>query len=276
MTPLELDVLAELGIKPLWQLRANAPAAVQADAVLVPHQAPTAPDDASPSVRPPRSPMPAARPQVTRPVAAAAPAAANAVAALPPVPGLAQMGWAELEAAVRDCRRCGLCEQRKQAVLGVGDPQADWLFVGEGPGAEEDERGEPFVGAAGRLLDSMLGSIGLQRGKQVYIANAVKCRPPGNRTPDASEIEACKPYLLRQIELLQPRLIVAMGRPAAQTLLEQEVKIGSARGQVFERQGRPVIVTYHPAYLLRNPLDKARAWEDLCLASKHMATLRSA
>lgn len=273
MTPLELDVLAELGIKPLWQLRANAPAAVQADAVLVPHQAPPAPDDALPPERPLRPPMPAARPQVIRPVAAAAPAAANAVAALPPVPGLAQMGWAELDAAVRDCRRCGLCEQRKQAVLGVGDPQADWLFVGEGPGAEEDERGEPFVGAAGRLLDSMLAAIGLQRGEQVYIANAVKCRPPGNRTPDASEIEACKPYLLRQIELLQPRLIVAMGRPAAQTLLEQEVKIGSARGQVFERQGRPVIVTYHPAYLLRNPLDKARAWEDLCFARAHMAGL---
>ena len=273
MTPLELDVLAELGIKPLWQLRANAPATVQADAVLAPRQAPPAPDDASPSARPPRPPLPATRPQVVRPSAAAAPAVVEAAAALPPVAGLAQMGWAELEAAVRDCHRCGLCEQRKQAVLGVGDPQADWLFVGEGPGAEEDERGEPFVGAAGRLLDSMLGSIGLQRGTQVYIANAVKCRPPGNRTPDASEIEACKPYLLRQIELLQPRLIVAMGRPAAQTLLEQEIKIGSARGQVFERRGRLVVVTYHPAYLLRNPLDKARAWEDLCFSRARMAAL---
>ena len=179
---------------------------------------------------------------------------------------IAAMGWDELKTAVAECRDCRLCEQRKQAVLGVGDVEADWLFVGEGPGAEEDERGEPFVGQAGKLLDAMLASLGLARGRNVYIANAVKCRPPGNRTPEADEIATCHPYLDRQIELIRPRIIVALGRPAAQTLLGGEIKIAAARGRLFDRKGVPVVVTYHPAYLLRNPQDKARAWEDLCFA----------
>ena len=182
----------------------------------------------------------------------------------PSVPVAAELDWDELADAVAGCRRCGLCEARRQAVLGVGDRKADWLFVGEGPGAEEDARGEPFVGQAGKLLDSMLAAIGLKRGEDVYIANAVKCRPPGNRTPSPEETGACRPWLERQIDLLRPRLIVALGRPAAQTLLQAEVKIGSARGRLHEYRGIPVVVTYHPAYLLRNLPDKALAWQDLC------------
>ena len=178
--------------------------------------------------------------------------------------------WSELAANVAACRRCGLCEQRKQAVLGVGDVNADWLFVGEGPGAEEDEKGEPFVGQAGKLLDNMLAAIGLKRGNDVYIGNAVKCRPPQNRTPEAEELAACRPWLERQIELIGPRLIVALGRPAAQTLLQAEVKIAAARGKLHDYRGIPVIVTYHPAYLLRNLPDKARAWEDLCFMRQTM------
>jgi len=181
------------------------------------------------------------------------------------------MGWDELKAAVADCRDCALCERRKQAVLGVGDVEADWLFVGEGPGAEEDEKGEPFVGQAGRLLDAMLASIGLKRGHKVYIGNAVKCRPPGNRTPEPAETATCFPYLQRQIALIQPKLIVALGKPAAETLLNTEVKVGASRGRLFDYNGIPLIVTYHPAYLLRNLTDKAKTWEDLCFARRVMA-----
>lgn len=188
---------------------------------------------------------------------------------------IARMDWDELKSSADACRACRLCEARTQAVLGVGDRQADWLFVGEGPGAEEDKQGEPFVGQAGKLLDAMLASIGLKRGDDVYIANSVKCRPPGNRTPEPEETAACWPYLQRQIALLQPKLIVALGRPAAQTLLAREVKIGGARGQLFDHKGIPVIVTYHPAYLLRNLPDKAKAWEDLVFARRTMRGLKS-
>jgi DNA polymerase len=186
---------------------------------------------------------------------------------------IAAMGWEELQQAVADCQACELCKTRKQAVLGVGDQDADWLFVGEGPGAEEDERGEPFVGKAGKLLDNMLAAIDLQRGQQVYIANAVKCRPPDNRTPEPGETAACWPFLARQIELIQPKLIVTLGKPAAQTLLQQEVKIADARGRVHDFAGMPLIVTYHPAYLLRNLPDKAKAWEDLCFMRQTMRAL---
>lgn len=184
---------------------------------------------------------------------------------------IAALGWDELVTDIRDCRACVLCERRSQTVPGVGDRRARWMLVGEGPGAEEDLRGEPFVGQAGRLLDNMLAAIGLRRGEDVYIANAVKCRPPHNRTPEAGEIAACLPYLERQIDLVQPRLLVALGRPAAQALLGTEVRIGAARGRLFEHRGTPVLVTYHPAYLLRNPQDKGKAWEDLCFARRCMA-----
>lgn len=189
---------------------------------------------------------------------------------------VASMGWDELAAAVAGCRKCGLCEQRKQAVLGVGDRNADWMFVGEGPGAEEDERGEPFVGQAGRLLDNMLAAIDLSRTRNVYIGNTVKCRPPGNRTPLPDELTACFPYLGRQIALVRPRVLVALGRPAAAKLTgQQDLKIGAARGRRFQYNGIPLIVTYHPAYLLRNLPDKSKAWEDLLFALDVLADVSS-
>jgi len=186
---------------------------------------------------------------------------------------IAQMDWRELQASVTECRSCGLCQARQQAVFGIGDLDPDWLFIGEGPGAEEDRKGEPFVGQAGKLLDAMLAAIDLNRRQKVYIANTVKCRPPGNRTPEPEEIAACWPYLARQIQLLAPKLIVALGKPAAQTLLAREVKIGAERGKLHAYQGIPVIVTYHPAYLLRNLTDKAKSWEDLCFARSTLAKI---
>jgi uracil-DNA glycosylase family 4 len=192
---------------------------------------------------------------------------------------IARLGWDDLARSVADCRACGLCAQRQQAVLGVGDPAADWLFIGEGPGAEEDARGEPFVGQAGKLLDAMLAAIDLKRGADVYIANAVKCRPPGNRTPEADEMAACAPYLKRQIALIQPRLIVLLGRAAVQAVLGVEASLASLRGQPLAyRDGEhsiPVLVTYHPAYLLRNLPDKRKAWEDLCRARALMRELKT-
>jgi DNA polymerase len=207
--------------------------------------------------------------------AAAGPADAAPAAAIDDrTAAIAAMGWDELRQAVAGCTACELCQARKQAVLGVGDVEADWLFVGEGPGAEEDERGEPFVGQSGKLLDAMLAAIDLKRGKNVYIANSVKCRPPDNRTPDPAETAACWPFLARQIELIRPKLIVTLGKPSAQTLLQQEVTISKARGMVHDFAGIPLIITYHPAYLLRNLPDKAKAWEDLCFMRKTMAGLR--
>ncbi len=230
----------------------------------------------------------AARP--IRPDAGATPV--TQVAARPV--GVATMDWAQLQDAVRGCRACGLCAQRHNTVFGVGGldaatpgapPRADWLIVGEAPGEQEDQRGEPFVGAAGQLLDNMLRAVGLDRTRHsappnavgqaaqgVFIANVLKCRPPGNRNPEPAEVEKCAPYLQRQIELLQPRLILAMGRFAAHTLLEASVPdvhaqpLGRLRGRVHAYQGIPVVVTYHPAYLLRALGDKGKAWADLCLA----------
>lgn len=184
------------------------------------------------------------------------------------------MDWTALKSSVSACTACGLHKGRKQAVLGVGDEKAEWLFVGEAPGADEDERGEPFVGQAGKLLDNMLASIELQRGKNVYIANIVKCRPPGNRTPEPVEAQACDAYLRRQFELIRPRLIIALGRVAAQNLLGTEATLASLRGRVHDYHGTPLIVTYHPAYLLRNLVDKAKSWEDLCFARETMAALK--
>ena len=177
-----------------------------------------------------------------------------------------QYTWEQLADAVAHCTACKLHSSRTQGVLGVGDRNADWLIIGEAPGADEDRLGEPFVGQAGKLLDAMLASIGLKRGDNVYITNVLKSRPPGNRNPEADEIAACMPYLLAQIKLIRPKLIVALGRFAAQTLLQTDETIGRLRGRVHPYQGIPLIVTYHPAYLLRNLPDKARAWEDLSLA----------
>ncbi len=185
------------------------------------------------------------------------------------------MDWAELKAAVAGCTACELHKTRTQTVFGVGDEKADWLFIGEAPGADEDVQGEPFVGQAGKLLDNMLKSIALKRGDNVYIANVVKSRPPGNRNPLPDEIAACMPYLRRQIELIQPKLIVTLGKIASEALLGREATIASLRGKVHAYQGIPLIVTYHPAYLLRTLQDKARAWEDLCLARQTMQDLCS-
>jgi uracil-DNA glycosylase len=184
-----------------------------------------------------------------------------------------KMSWQELRQAVPACTACGLHATRTQTVLGVGDERADWLLVGEAPGAEEDRLGEPFVGQAGRLLDNMLAALALRRGENVYIANVLKCRPPGNRNPEAAEVAACTPFLLRQIALIEPKLIVAMGRFAAQTLLETGATIASLRGRVHRYAGVPLVVTYHPAYLLRNLPDKAKAWSDLVFARRTIAGL---
>ncbi|MFA6119974.1 MAG: uracil-DNA glycosylase [Sideroxydans sp.] len=180
-------------------------------------------------------------------------------------------GWSELKAQVKDCTACKLREGCAQTVFGVGDEQADWLFVGEGPGADEDERGEPFVGQAGKLLDNMLASIKLKRGDNVYIANIVKCRPPNNRAPEADEVATCLPYLKQQIALIKPKLIVALGKTAATSLLGKEATLGSLRGALHDFEGTPLLVTYHPAYLLRSPSEKAKAWQDLCLAVKSIS-----
>jgi uracil-DNA glycosylase family 4 len=237
MTPDRERILREMGLGPVWKLRAI----------------PAMPVDLGSE---PSFAVPEALPEIAPAVVASAPCIG--------------MDWKNLAEAVAECRQCPLCEARKQAVLGIGDINSDWLFVGEGPGAEEDQRGEPFVGQAGKLLDNMLAAIGLKRGQDVYIANAVNGRPPENRTPTSEEGAACRPYLERQIDLIKPTLIVALGRPAAQTLLQTEIKIAAARGKVHDYRGIPLIVTYHPAYLLRTLMDKAKAWEDLCFMRQTM------
>jgi uracil-DNA glycosylase len=185
---------------------------------------------------------------------------------------IAEMPWTALREAVAACKACGLCQGRRQTVFGVGHTSAHWMVVGEAPGEQEDLQGEPFVGPAGHLLDNMLRALRLTRSeappeRQVYVANTLKCRPPRNRNPEPAELLQCEPFLVRQVELVRPRLILAMGRFAAQALLRSELPVGKLRGRVHRYQGVPLVVTYHPAYLLRNPADKARAWEDLCLAA---------
>ncbi len=256
-------VLSELGLGPRWVRRvADAPAVA---------------DTSSAQTRDPRAAAGApSAPAAELPAGAAV--TATAVASAGPEPAsrariIAAMDWPTLEAAVAGCTACGLCTTRTNTVLGVGDRQADWMFVGEGPGAEEDARGEPFVGQAGRLLDNMLAAIGLERSRGVYIGNVVKCRPPGNRNPEPVEAGACMPFLRRQIALVRPRLIVALGKVAAANLLGGDASIASLRGKVHDCDGRPLVVTYHPAYLLRNLPDKAKAWEDLCFARDVLAAL---
>ena len=224
---------------------------------------------AAPAVAAPQPAEPATRMQVVPPANLASAnlsAAPRAERARPA--GVAQMDWAALEQAVAGCRACKLCEGRTRTVFGVGDRQADWLIVGEAPGENEDLQGEPFVGQAGRLLDNMLAALGLDRHRHVYIANVLKCRPPGNRNPEPEEVAQCEPFLRRQVALLRPRVILAMGRFAVQSLLQTGEPIGKLRGRVHRYEDVPVVVTYHPAYLLRNLPDKAKAWADLCLAQQ--------
>lgn len=233
-------ILADLDIGPLWRLRGRESAIVQIESPNMPDPAPAAlvlePEDRTSRV--------------------------------------ARMDWPALKDAVANCTACELCKTRTNTVFGVGDEHAEWMLVGEAPGAEEDARGEPFVGQAGRLLDNMLAAIGLRRGENVYIANVLKCRPPGNRNPEPIEVDRCNPHLVRQIELIRPRLILAMGRFAAQTLLDTDASVASLRGKLFRYQGVPLIATYHPAYLLRSLPDKAKAWEDLCFARATMQDLK--
>ncbi|MBX3665984.1 MAG: uracil-DNA glycosylase [Burkholderiales bacterium] len=236
------EMLREMGIEPRWQLR-GAAAATGTEATF--SQEPVASTGAAIDVPPPR------------PAAVSGP------------------GWEELKAKVASCTACGLHARRNKTVFGVGDEQADWLFVGEGPGADEDAQGEPFVGQAGKLLDNMLAAIDLRRGSNVYIANIVKCRPPGNRNPAPEEALACSGYLQRQIELIRPKLIVALGKVAAVNLLGRDSSIAALRGQVLEHRGIPLIVTYHPAYLLRTLNDKAKAWQDLRFAVDTMSRLQA-
>lgn len=205
-------------------------------------------------------------------------AMANGSAMPAAAPSLSWQDLDSLHQAVRECRRCGLCEGRRQAVPGLGHAQAPWMVVGEAPGEQEDLRGEPFVGPSGQLLDAMLGALGLSRhpgeaGRQVFIANSVKCRPPGNRNPTADELRACAPFLQGQLTLIKPRIVLAMGRFAVQAVLGSEEPIGRLRGKVHRLlDGTPVVVSYHPAYLLRQPTEKAKAWEDLCLAARALGS----
>ena len=295
-------MLREMGVpfwSPPWLQVQGTPLAVtpaaggdgadaQAQAVPVAHGA----------ARPPASGAGARGPVVVRvpPAAVAAPAAAEpsstvrpAHADAPMADDVAAMDWPALQQAVRQCQACTLCQSRTHTVFGVGHPRAHWMVVGEAPGEQEDLRGEPFVGPAGALLDRMLAALGLGRGpleaadpaqpqadpsRQVYITNTLKCRPPRNRNPEPVEMQRCEPFLQRQIALVQPRLILAMGRFAVQALLRTDEAIGRLRGRVHRYQGVPLVVTYHPAYLLRNPPDKAKAWDDLCLAAQTMASAR--
>jgi DNA polymerase len=208
--------------------------------------------------------VPEAAPVRTAAAPADAPRAAVQLSAR--ATGVELMQWDELADAVAACGACKLCGTRRNTVFGVGDREADWLIVGEAPGENEDAQGEPFVGQAGKLLDNMLRALGLSRREKVYIANVLKCRPPGNRNPEPEEVAQCEPFLRRQVELLQPKIIVAMGRFAVQSLLGTTDAVGKLRGQRHAYAGVPVVVTYHPAYLLRNLPDKAKAWSDLCLA----------
>ncbi|WP_418318394.1 uracil-DNA glycosylase [Piscinibacter sakaiensis] len=263
-------MLAEMGLPP-WLAPAAAPDEPTDAPAPEPAAQPAAPSPTQPQAAAPVVPAPAPQAQVA-PMGAPANRPAGAVAML---------DWTGLRDAVAACTACGLCESRTQTVFGVGNRSAEWMIVGEAPGEQEDRQGEPFVGRSGQLLDNMLLALGLSRAegaadRQVYIANTLKCRPPGNRNPTADELARCEPFLVRQIELIKPRIILAMGRFAVQSLLRSNEPIGRLRGRVHHYQGVPLVVTYHPAYLLRNPLDKARAWDDLCLAAETAAAAAAA
>ena len=245
------EILRELGLAPTWRLREPAPGLPAADAV--PATTPT---------------LQAYEPVIVRGLPKVPPLDARALQ-------IATLDWPQLRESVAGCVACPLHKGRNKTVFGVGDEAADWLFVGEGPGAEEDAKGEPFVGQAGKLLDNMLGAIKLKRGHNVYIANVVKCRPPGNRNPEPGEAAQCEPYLHRQIALIKPKLIVALGKVAAVNLLKRDAAVASMRGKIHQYQGIPLIVTDHPAYLLRSLPEKAKAWVDLCFAVETMQGLQS-
>jgi uracil-DNA glycosylase family 4 len=251
--------LQEMGLGPVWSRRATLPpsAAAVVDEVTQESEALTA-DFAAAGLS-----------SISE---AAAPVALRFEEATETGDDIARMDWEQLKAAVAPCTKCGLCRTRTQTVFGVGDQRAKWLFVGEGPGRNEDAQGLPFVGPAGKLLDNMLIAMGMKRGENTYIANIVKCRPTDankrDRAPEPDEANACMPYLQRQIELIDPTVIVALGKTAALSLLQLDpaTPVGKLRGTVHRYADRPLVVTYHPAYLLRTPGDKRKVWADLCLA----------
>jgi len=284
-------MLAEMNLR-VW------PPSIEGAPVLEEEQLPVSPTMATRAAR--AESVEASTPAPLSPsMGRAAPAASVEAPSLVQVPpnargdrpaGIESMDWHALREAVVNCRACKLCDSRRQTVFGVGNEQAHWMIVGEAPGEQEDLQGEPFVGKSGQLLDNMLRALGLSRkempppgggeplsdpASQVYIANTLKCRPPGNRNPQPEELAQCEHFLIRQIELVKPKIILAMGRFAVQSLLRSEEPIGRLRGRVHRYQGVPLIVTYHPAYLLRNLEDKSRAWDDLCLAVDTVAAAGS-
>jgi uracil-DNA glycosylase family 4 len=253
-------VLRELNLYPMWVRRGTFVADASAPAPAV----------STEEARPVSAESGSGRAAIEQPSMGIEAAVLKTVERLTPS-GASSLDWNELKQTVHHCTACKLRAGCTQTVFGVGDEKAEWLFVGEGPGADEDAQGEPFVGQAGKLLDNMLAAIKLKRGNNVYIANIVKCRPPNNRTPEADEIATCMPYLRQQIALIKPKLIVALGKTAATSLLGREATLGSFRGTIHDFQGIPLIVTYHPAYLLRSPAEKAKAWQDLCFAVQRMS-----
>jgi DNA polymerase len=250
------EVLRELNLYPLW-VRRSAPVAGAAVAVE--------------EARPDTASLEVATEAVTRSLEKTGVEHETDICTGDIPSEVGSLGWSELKQQVSGCNACKLRAGCTQTVFGVGDEKAEWLFVGEGPGEDEDAQGEPFVGQAGKLLDNMLAAIKLKRGNNVYIANIVKCRPPDNNTPEADEIATCLPYLQQQIALIKPKLIIALGKTAATSLLGRDATLGSLRGTLHDYQGIPLIVTYHPAYLLRSPSEKAKAWQDLCFAVQRMS-----
>ena len=260
-----IEMLREMGITPVWVPRLAKPVPSKREMALPPEALVDAgvgdvaakTGSGSASQRVPLAKMPPAPTAMPRTVAAVDPARAERIA---------RMDWPALKDAVTSCQACALCTSRHSTVFGSGDESADLMIIGEAPGQEEDREGEPFVGQAGKLLDSMLAALDLTRTNNVYIANTLKCRPPGNRNPEALEMAQCAPHLVRQVELLAPKLILLMGRFAVQSILETDASIAALRGKRHAWRGVPVVVTYHPAYLLRTLQDKAKAWEDLVFA----------
>lgn len=259
--------LDEMGIGPRWQLR-EAPTleVIEEPVATMAAVEPAVPVAVQEAV---------AAPIETRLVESVPVAPAN----MPPADDVASMDWMQLKSMVAGCVKCGLCNGRTKTVFGVGDEKAKWLFIGEGPGRNEDLSGEPFVGPAGKLLDNMLQAIGLKRGDNAYIANIVKCRPKDengrDRPPSPEEVAACMPYLQRQIALIQPTVLVALGKTAAVSLLglSPDTPVSKLRGTLHRYAGLPLVVTYHPAYLLRSLDDKRKAWADLCLATSTYANV---
>ncbi len=270
---LDKDYLMEMELWSHFEMRGlghDLPPArpVDAKAAAVATSMPTSVSTSAPVAKPAVRTSTVSSPPVVQKMPKAEPSAAPDPASMA---AIANADWGALAALTSGCTACVLCKQRKQAVLGVGSTAAHWLFVGEGPGAEEDQTGEPFVGQAGKLLDAMLTAAGLQRGREVYIANVVKCRPPGNRTPMPEEAAACAPFLDRQIDLIRPNIIVALGKTAITRLTGADTAMAAVRGRVHTYRNIPVIATYHPAYLLRNLPEKLKAWEDLQLAKSTLA-----